>query len=37
MPPDEILLKALDLIIDEIPTIKREFPKSDWDAVFFRR
>ncbi|MFN2645196.1 MAG: hypothetical protein ABR570_09415 [Burkholderiales bacterium] len=36
MPSDEVLLKAVDLIIDEIAFIEREFSKSDWDAVFFR-
>ena len=37
LPADEVLLKAVNLIIEEIPTIEREFSKSDWAAVFFRR
>jgi hypothetical protein len=33
MPPEEILLRAVDLIIDELPAIRAGFSQKTWDLL----
>ena len=33
MPPEEVLLKVVEIIIDQIPVIRTEFPIEDWRSL----
>jgi hypothetical protein len=33
MPPEQVLLKVVEIIIDQIPAIRTEFPPEDWRSL----
>jgi len=33
IPPEEVLLGAVDIILDELPNIRREFPPEVWRSL----
>jgi hypothetical protein len=33
MPPEEVLLKVVNIIIDQIPVIRPEFSGEDWRSL----
>jgi len=32
-PPEEVLLKAVSVILDELPAIRTEFSRETWDSL----
>jgi hypothetical protein len=34
MPAEAVLLSAVDLLLEELPAIRREFSSEDWKSLF---